>query len=135
MDALSEILRGFAGITVFLGVAVLFSADRKNIPWRVVGVGLLLQFALAALVMHVPPVRIGVELVGLFFVKLLGFTADGTRFLFGSLLDEQSHGVIFALSVLPSIVFFSALSAALYYLGILQKIVHGMAWIFSKTMR
>ncbi|MGA0850135.1 MAG: NupC/NupG family nucleoside CNT transporter [Chthoniobacterales bacterium] len=135
MDALSEILRGFAGIAVFLGVAVLFSADRKNIPWRVVGVGLLLQFVLAGLVMHVPPVRIGVELVGLFFVKLLGFTADGTRFLFGSLLDEQSHGVIFALSVLPSIVFFSALSAALYYLGILQKIVHGMAWIFSKTMR
>jgi CNT family concentrative nucleoside transporter len=135
MDALSDILRGLAGLAVFLGVAVLFSADRKNIPWRVVGVGLLLQFVLAALVMHVPPVRIGVELVGLFFVKLLGFTADGTRFLFGSLLDEQSHGVIFALSVLPSIVFFSALSAALYYLGILQRIVHGMAWIFSKTMR
>ncbi len=135
MDALSDILRGLAGLGVFLGVAVLFSADRKNIPWRVVGVGLLLQFVLAALVMHVPPVRIGVELVGLFFVKLLGFTADGTRFLFGSLLDEQSHGVIFALSVLPSIVFFSALSAALYYLGILQRIVHGMAWIFSKTMR
>ncbi len=135
MDALSDILRGLAGLAVFLGVAVLFSADRKNIPWRVVGVGLLLQFVLAALVMHVPPVRIGVELVGLFFVKLLGFTADGTRFLFGSLLDEQSHGVIFALSVLPSIVFFSALSAALYYLGILQRMVHGMAWIFSKTMR
>jgi CNT family concentrative nucleoside transporter len=135
MDALSDILRGLAGLAVFLGVAVLFSADRKNIPWRVVGVGLLLQFVLAALVMHVPPVRVGVELVGLFFVKLLGFTADGTRFLFGSLLDEQSHGVIFALSVLPSIVFFSALSAALYYLGILQRIVHGMAWIFSKTMR
>jgi CNT family concentrative nucleoside transporter len=135
MDALSDILRGLAGLGVFLGVAVLFSADRKNIPWRVVGVGLLLQFVLAALVMHVPPVRVGVELVGLFFVKLLGFTADGTRFLFGSLLDEQSHGVIFALSVLPSIVFFSALSAALYYLGILQRIVHGMAWIFSKTMR
>jgi CNT family concentrative nucleoside transporter len=135
MDALSDILRGLAGLAVFLGVAVLFSADRKNIPGRVVGGGLLLQFVLAALVMHVPPVRVGVELVGLFFVKLLGFTADGTRFLFGSLLDEQSHGVIFALSVLPSIVFFSALSAALYYLGILQRIVHGMAWIFSKTMR
>jgi CNT family concentrative nucleoside transporter len=85
--------------------------------------------------MHVTPVRMAVELVGMFFVQLLGFTAEGTRFLFGSLLDEQSHGVVFALSVLPSIVFFSAFSAALYYLGVLQKIVHGMAWIFSRTMR
>ena len=135
MDAPADTWRGLLGIAVFLGIAVLFSADRKNVPWRVVGVGLLLQFVLAGLVMHVPPVRAAVELVGLFFVKLLGFTSDGTRFLFGSLLDEQSHGVIFALSVLPTIVFFSAFSAALYYLGILQKIVHGMAWIFSKTMR
>jgi CNT family concentrative nucleoside transporter len=135
VETLIDAGRGLLGIAVFVGIAVLFSCDRKNIPWRVVGAGLVLQFFLAALVMHVPPVRIGVEMVGLFFVKLLGFTADGTRFLFGTLLDEQSHGVIFALSVLPSIVFFSALSAALYYLGILQKIVHAMAWVFSKTMR
>ena len=135
MEALSEIGRGLLGVAVFLGVAVLFSADRRNIPWRVVGVGLALQFVLAGLVMHVTPVRVAIELVGMFFVQLLGFTAEGTRFLFGSLLEEQNHGMIFALSVLPSIVFFSAFSAALYYLGILQKIVHGMAWIFSKTMR
>jgi len=134
MEAASSLLQPAAGIAIFVGIAVLFSSDRKNIPWRVVVVGLLLQFVLAGLVMHVPPVRTVVELVGMFFVKLLGFTADGTRFLFGSLLDEQTHGVVFALSVLPSIVFFSAFSAALYYLGILQKIVHGMAWVFSKTM-
>ena len=135
METSGEIWRGFLGIAVFLGVAVLFSSDRKNIPWRVVGMGLVLQFVLAGLVMHVTPVRMAVEVVGMFFVQLLGFTAEGTRFLFGSLLDEQSHGVVFALSVLPSIVFFSAFSAALYYLGVLQKIVHGMAWIFSRTMR
>jgi CNT family concentrative nucleoside transporter len=135
VETSGEIWRGFLGIAVFLGVAVLFSSDRKNIPWRVVGMGLVLQFVLAGLVMHVTPVRMAVEVVGMFFVQLLGFTAEGTRFLFGSLLDEQSHGVVFALSVLPSIVFFSAFSAALYYLGVLQKIVHGMAWIFSRTMR
>ena len=135
METIFESLRGMAGIVVFIGIAVLFSSDRKNIPWRVVVVGLLLQFVLAGVVMHVPIVRSAVELVGMFFVQLLGFTGEGTRFLFGSLLDEQSHGMIFALSVLPSIVFFSAFSAALYYLGILQMIVHGMAWIFSKTMR
>jgi CNT family concentrative nucleoside transporter len=135
VETTGEIWRGLLGMAAFLGVAVLFSADRKNIPWRVVGVGVALQFVLAGLVMHVPPVRMAVEVVGMFFVQLLGFTAEGTRFLFGSLLDEQSHGVVFALSVLPSIVFFSAFSAALYHLGLLQKIVHGMAWIFSKTMR
>lgn len=135
MEALLDLSRGFLGIAVFLGVAVLFSADRKSIPWRVVAVGILLQFVLAAMVIHLPIVRMAVEAVGLFFVKLLGFTREGTQFLFGTLLDEQSHGVVFALAVLPSIVFFSAFSAALYYLGILQKIVRGMAWIFSKTMR
>lgn len=129
------ILRGLLGIAVFIGLAVLLSENRRAIPWRVVGVGLILQFSLAALVMHVPWVRAGVELVGLFFVRLLGFSTEGTRFLFGSLVDEQAHGVVFALSVLPSIVFFSAFSAALYHLGILPKIVQGMAWIFSKTMR
>ena len=135
MEVAFDTIRGMFGIAVFLGLAVLFSSDRRNIPWRVVGVGLALQFVLAGLVMHVTPVRVAIELVGMFFVQLLGFTGEGTRFLFGSLLDEQNHGMIFALSVLPSIVFFSAFSAALYYLGILQKIVHGMAWIFSKTMR
>lgn len=130
-----DVLRGFLGIAVFVAIAVLFSSDRKNIPWRVVVVGIILQFALAAMVIHVQPVRTAVEAVGFFFVKLLGFTGEGTRFLFGSLLDEKTHGVIFALGVLPSIVFFSAFSAALYYLGFLQKLVRGMAWIFSKTMR
>lgn len=135
MESVPDILRGLLGIAVFVGIAVLFSSDRKNIPWRVVAVGIVLQFVLAAMVIHVAPVRVAVEAVGLFFVKLLGFTGEGTRFLFGSLLDEKTHGVIFALGVLPSVVFFSAFSAALYYLGILQKIVRGMAWIFSKTMR
>ncbi len=135
VDGIGHIVQGLLGIAVFLGIAVLFSENRRAIPWRVVGVGLVLQFVLAALVLHIPFVRWAVELVGMVFVRLLGFTSEGTRFLFGSLLDEQSHGMIFALSVLPSIIFFSAFSAALYYLGILQKIVHGMAWIFSKTMR
>ena len=135
VETIADLLRGFLGIAVFVAVAVIFSSDRKNIPWRVVMVGILLQFVLAAMVIHLPIVRMAVEAVGLFFVKLLGFTGEGARFLFGTLLDEKSHGVVFALAVLPSIIFFSAFSAALYYLGILQKIVRGMAWIFSKTMR
>ena len=114
MESFPDLLRGLLGIAVFVGVAVLFSSNRRNIPWRVVAVGILLQFVLAAMVIHLPIVRMAVEAVGLFFVKLLGFTREGTQFLFGTLLDEQSHGVVFALAVLPSIVFFSAFSAALY---------------------
>ncbi len=135
MELAGAVLRGLPGLLVFLALAVLLSENRRAIPWRVVGIGLLLQFILAALLIHVPLIRGGVELVGLFFVRLLGFTTEGTRFLFGSLLDEERHGLIFALGVLPSIVFFSAISAALYHLGVLQKIVFGLAWIFSRTMR
>jgi CNT family concentrative nucleoside transporter len=85
MDTFLDACRGLFGIAVFVGVAALFSSDRKNIPWRVVTVGILLQFLLAAMVIHLPPVRMAVEAVGLFFVKLLGFSVrrwhdlDGRR--------------------------------------------------------
>jgi CNT family concentrative nucleoside transporter len=68
-------------------------------------------------------------------VKLLGFTGEGTRFVFGSLVDSSKHGVVFGLSILPSVIFFSAFTSALYYLGVLQKIVYAFAWVMSKTMR
>jgi CNT family concentrative nucleoside transporter len=135
VQAVAHILQGSLGILVFIGLAVLFSENRRAIPWRVVLIGLILQFVLAALLIHVPLARLAVESVGLLFINLLAFTGEGTRFLFGSLLDQKSHGVIFALAVLPAIIFFSAFSAALYYLGILQKIVYALAWLVSKTMR
>jgi len=135
MAAVENIMRGCLGIAVFIGIAVLLSENRKAIAWRVVVAGLLLQFVLAALVIHVPFVRAGVELVGMFFVEFLGFTTEGSRFLFGSLIDREKNGMVFALAVLPSIVFFSAFTAALYYLGILQKIVYALAWLVSKTMK
>lgn len=134
-DVLLDTLRGCLGIAVFLGIAVLLSEDRRAIPWRVVATGLALQFIFAALVIHVPPVRMAIEAVGSFFILLLSFTAEGSRFLFGSLLDESDHGIVFALSILPTIVFFSALTAALYHLGILQRIVTAIAWIVARTMR
>lgn len=135
MEQLSHILRGLLGVTAFLGLAVLLSENRRAINWRVVGVGLLLQFIFAGLVIYAPPVRYAVEAVGSFFVQLLAFTGEGTRFVFGSLVDQNKHGVVFGLSILPSIIFFSAFTSALYYLGILQKIVWGLAWVMTKTMR
>jgi len=134
-EALSDILRGLLGIAVFTGLAILLSENRRAISWRVVAVGLALQFAFAALVLYAPPVRWAIDGLGSFFIMLLSFSQEGARFLFGSLLDEKKHGVVFALGVLPSIIFFSALTSALYHLGILQKIVLGVAWLVTKTMR
>lgn len=134
-DSLMDILRGFLGIAVFTGIAVLLSENRRAINWRVVGIGLLLQFVFAALVLYAPPVRWAIDGIGSFFIMLLSFSRDGAGFLFGSLIDEKQHGVVFAFSILPSIVFFSALTSALYYLGILQKVVLAIAWIVTKTMR
>ncbi len=135
MDLLIQTLRGLLGLAVFLGIAVAFSANRRAIDWRLVGMGLLLQFVFAALVLHVGPVRWAIEGVGRFFVELLAFTKAGTGFLFGSLIDESKHGVVFAIGILPSIIFFSALTSMLYYLGILQKVVWLFAWVMTRTMR
>lgn len=135
METLMHVVRGLIGIAAFLGIAVLLSENRRAIDWRVVGVGILLQVVFAALVIHAPPVRYAIELVGNFFVQLLAFTGEGTKFVFGSLVDQNKHGVVFGLSILPSIIFFSAFTSALYYLGILQKIVWALAWVMTKTMR
>lgn len=135
MEIFVTLSRGLFGLAVFLAIAVAFSSNRRAIDWRLVGTGLLLQFILAALVLHVGPVRYVIELMGKFFVELLGFTRAGTSFLFGSLMDESKHGVVFAIGILPSIIFFSALTSMLYYLGILQKVVWAFAWVMTRTMR
>lgn len=135
MDTLLHVGRGLFGIAVFVGIAVAFSENRKAINWRLVAAGLALQLIFAALVLYAPPVRYVIEAVGNFFVKLLGFTGEGTKFLFGSLVDESKHGVVFGLAILPSVIFFSAFTSLLYYLGILQKIVFVFAWVMSKAMK
>lgn len=135
MDLIIQTFRGLLGLAIFVAIAVAFSANRRAIDWRLVGVGLVLQFVFAALVLHVGPVRWAIEGVGRFFVELLAFTRAGTGFLFGSLIDESKHGVVFAIGILPSIIFFSALTSMLYYLGILQKIVWVFAWVMTRTMK
>lgn len=122
------------GIIALLGVAFIFSVNKKSIDWRLVGVGVLIQAIFGFLITKVDFVA------GLFlglsrgFVKLLSFSQDGAIFLFGDLATD-TFGFIFAFQVLPTIIFFSTIAAALYYLGVLQKIVFGIAWLMSKTMR
>lgn len=148
MDPLS-LLRGALGVLVLLGVAVLFSSDRKRIDWRLVLLGLLVQVALAVLVLYGRGLG---EVFGPFawpslafrglsslFVSLLGFTVEGARFVFGPLASappaSESLGVILAFQVLPTIIFISSLMAILYHVGAMQLVVRGMAWIFGRATR
>ncbi|MFT7121433.1 MAG: CNT family concentrative nucleoside transporter [Neolewinella sp.] len=130
-----DLFRCVLGLAAMLAVCYVFSRNRKAIDWRMVAIGLAMQFALAIFILKVPGVSIVFDYVATGFRKTLDFTAAGSEFLFGSIVnDMDSFGYIFAFQVLPTIVFFSALSAILYYLGILQKVVFGMAWMLSKTM-
>jgi CNT family concentrative nucleoside transporter len=136
MDILINVGRGLLGIAAFIGIAYLFSSNRKAIPWRLVGIGMLLQVIFGLLVLRVDIVRVAVDAVGTFFVRILEFNRAGAEFLFGSLItNTQSFGYLFAFNVLPTIVFFSALTSLLFYLGILQKIVYAFAYVMSRTMR
>ncbi len=135
METLVHVGRGLFGIVALIGIAFLLSENRRAINWRNVAMALGLQFVFATLVLYFGPARAVIEWVGSRFVDLLGFTGAGTGMLFGSLMDKSKHGVIFAIQILPSIIFFSAFSSLLYYLGILQKIVYSFAWVMSKTLR
>ncbi len=138
-----DYLRGFLGIAFIIAVAWLLSASRKKIDWRLVVSGLLLQLVIAVLVLKVSVVRDGFETVGSGFVKFLNFGLEGASFLFGDLARNSDAvagarhnlGFLFAFQALPVLIFFSAVTSGLYYLGVLQKIVHVFAWIMAKTMR
>lgn len=135
MDFLVDLSRGVLGLVVMLGICYLLSADRKRINWRLVISGMALQIILALLILKVPGVNILFDHIAGFFQGVLEYTAAGSEFLFGGLVkDMDSFGYIFAFQVLPTIVFFSALSAVLYYFGILQKIIYYVALLMKKTM-
>ena len=129
-----EYARGLGGILVLLAVAALFSAKRRQVDWRLVGIGVTLQVVFGILITKVDVVADVFASISRGFVLFLSFSQDGASFLFGD-LATNSFGFIFAFQVLPTIIFFSTVSAGLYYLGILQKVVYGIAWVMSKTMR
>lgn len=129
------LLRGILGMAVIVGIAWAFSAKRKQVNWKTVGIGLAFQLVMALLVLYVPPVQFAFEFVGKLFVKVLDFTRIGSEFVFGSMMDVKSMGFIFALQILPTIIFFSALTSVLFYLGIIQKVVYALAWALNRTMR
>jgi len=133
--SITSVLRGILGMLFLLLVAFALSSDRKKINWRLVGIGVGLQLVLALLVLKVPFVKSIFDLVSKGFVTVLNFTKEGSAFLFGNLVtDVDTMGFIFAFQILPTIVFFAALTSALYYLGVIQWIVYAFAWVMSKTM-
>jgi CNT family concentrative nucleoside transporter len=122
---------------VLLIICYAVSEHRKRIDWKLVGTGLLLQFIFALLVLKVPMVKSMFEGIASIFVVFLDFTKEGSRFLFGKEMIDNipTHGYIFAFQVLPTVLFFSAFTSLMYYLGILQKIVYGIAWVMNRSMR
>ena len=146
MDVLS-VIRGAVGLLLILGIAFLFSANKKSVNWRLVGMGLLIQLIFAVFIIHSETLRawffpLGwlkdiVNWLGAAIVALLGFTLEGSKFVFGKLgasTGSDSLGFFFAFQVLPTIIFVSSLAALLYHLGILQAVVKGMAWIMAKLL-
>lgn len=134
MELFENVYRGIIGIVSMLGICYLLSTSRKSIDWRLVLTGTALQLLLAILMIKVPFVRSIFSTIVDGFLVVINSTIESAQFLFGDLaVDGKGFG--FAFTVLPTIVFFSALSSLLYYYGILQKVVHGFAWIMSKTMR
>jgi len=123
------------GLAVLVGIAVLFSTDRRRIDWKLVGIGLTLQIVFAAFVHLFPPGRVFLGWIRDGAVTLLSYTEDGSRFLFGPLMEVDGPvGFVFAFRVLPVIIFFSSLMAVLYHMGIMQRVVLYLARGMKKAM-
>lgn len=132
---LMSLLRGLLGMLVLIFIAWLFSSNRKKISWKVVSIGLAAQAVLAVGVLKVPFIQAIFEFAGKIFVKILNFSGEGAAFLLGDLLDVSTYGYIFAFQILPTIIFFSALTSVLFYLGVIQKVVWVLAWVMTKAMK
>jgi len=135
VEGLGRIGFGLFGLAVLIGIAWLFSNNKRAVDWRLVVTGIALQIAFAAVVLLVPGGRDVFDALGKGFVKILEFVNAGSGFIFGSLMDTSQFGFIFAFQVLPTIIFFSALMGVMYHLNVMQMIVRGMAWAITKIMR
>ncbi len=149
---------GIVGIAVMIGIAWSMSSDRSKVSWRLVGFGVALQVVFGFLVLKTGVGRVLFDGANNVFAQLLAFTEDGARFIFGNLVRNNvpvgnpvggpsdmalletglvwaNTGAYFAFSVLPTIIFFSALTSVLYYLGIMQRLVRGVSWVMQRSMR
>ncbi|MDT0553122.1 NupC/NupG family nucleoside CNT transporter [Urechidicola vernalis] len=134
--SLSSVLRGVLGMVSLIVLAFLFSSNKRAINWKTVGIGLGIQLFIAIGVLKVPFIQVIFESIGKIFVKVLDFTRAGSKFLFeGLVVDMDTFGFIFAFQVLPTILFFSALTSVLFYLGVIQWVVKAFGWLLSKLLK
>ncbi|MFD1161822.1 NupC/NupG family nucleoside CNT transporter [Hwangdonia seohaensis] len=134
--SINSLWRGALGMVTLIFIAFLFSSNRKAIDWKIVGIGLAFQLLIAIGVLKVKFIKSVFEFVGGLFVEVLEFTRAGSKFLFeGLVVDMDTFGFIFAFQVLPTIIFFSALTSVLFYLGIIQKVVKAFGWLLSKLLK
>jgi len=132
--SLVSLTRGLMGILVLILIAYAFSNNRKNIPWKTVGVGLLIQVVIAISVIKISSVKSFFEYISGFFVNILDYTQAGTQMLLGEFASVDKYGFIFIFQALPIIIFFSAITSLLYYFGIIQKVVIALAWGLRKLL-
>jgi CNT family concentrative nucleoside transporter len=133
--SIENLIRGILGMLTLLLIAFLFSNNRKQIQWKTVGLGLLIQIIIAVSVLKIGFVKSVFETFGNFFIKILEYTGAGTQMLLGEFGDVNKYGFIFVFQALPVIIFFSALSSILYYFGIIQKIVGFLAWGLTRLFK
>lgn len=132
-----NILRGILGIASLIGITWLFSENKSSVKWPLIFKALGLQIILGILILKVPFVSTIFDFFSKVFVKVISFSDFGADFLFRSFTDGNvAPGLInFAFRILPTIVFFGALTSLFYYWGILQKVVYGLGWIMKKTLK
>ena len=133
--SITSLFRGVLGMGVLLLIAVLFSANRKKIAWKTVGLGLLTQIIIAIGVLKISLIKRLFETLGNFFIKILDYTGAGTKMLLGEFGNVETYGFIFVFQALPVIIFFSALTSILYYFGVIQKVVGFFAWGLTKLFK
>ncbi len=118
---------GIIGLFVLIGIAVLCSEDRKKINWKLVGIGIIMQIGFAFLILKFEPGKNFFQGMSNCITKLLEFTEAGTGFLFGNLMNVEGAGFVFALKILPTIIFFSSFMSILYHIGAMQLLVKVLA--------
>lgn len=129
-----SLFRGLIGMLVLIILAYLLSNNRKQISWKLVTIGLIAQISIAIGVIKISVIKSFFGVISSFFVKILEYTNAGTTMLLGEFASIDKYGFIFVFQALPIIIFFSALTSVLFYLGIIQKIVQFFAWSLKKLL-
>lgn len=132
--SITSLWKGILGMISLLALAYLFSSNKKAINWKTVGIGVFVQLILAVGILKIGFVQYFFDIVGRIFTEILNFTRAGSIFLLGDMMDIKNFGFIFLFQVLPTIIFFSALTSLLFYVGVIQIVVKGMAVVLTKIL-